>query len=760
MALRRWKWSDAKAFLEEVFSRLGELDSGASEGQPVEALVEVAYGTGRWPLVAYFRSQEGGLEVLAWRGLGEEMLRRLATNLSAGSSWPDVHRSGECACLQVEAWQELEEGIRAALGERDIRYLGVWRTAFREEADAVFLVGCPGPDEPCEEELTCLGMALRLLELRLRLARLGAGGEAELLRSQAKYKVLFESAGDGIFLMEGTRFVDCNERAAELFGGTRQQLIGMEPYALSPHRQPDGRLSKEKAIEKIRAAHREPQRFSWRHRRLDGREFDAEVTLNRVDLDGQPHLLAVVRDVTDQRIAQGALRLANHRLRVIGEFQRALLRLEDPVACADEALERLSELVDVPTLAAVEYDDIRDECRVLSIRVDGRVLHPGSAVRLSPDQVRAMEQGDVVWLEGIDRLRAEGAVPEVGRHDRALLVPMLASGRWVGFLGLGLTADTKVDAEELALVADVAAQLALAIRNARLSEDMASQRLALEALVRQRTAELERRMAEVDRLNRDMEVLVEDLRETNRRLERALRSLQEANEDLEAFASSISHDLRAPVRTMYGFAEALLEDYGESMPEQARERLRTIVAAADRLTGMIEGLLEYARISRATATLGPVPLEPLVREALEGVAEDVRARDAEVALAGPMPRVVGHPQVVVQVLTNLLSNAVKFVPPGRRPRVRLWVEEREDWVWIHVEDNGIGIPDADRHRIFGVFERLHPDAAYPGTGIGLALVKRGVERLGGKLEVRSFVDKGSRFSIALKKARERVSSYG
>jgi PAS domain S-box-containing protein len=250
--------------------------------------------------------------------------------------------------------------------------------------------------------------------------------------------------------------------------------------------------------------------------------------------------------------------------------------------------------------------------------------------------------------------------------------------------------------------------------------------------------------AEVRRLNRDLE----------QRVEERTRRLAEVNSELQAFAYSVSHDLRAPLRAMQGFGQALTEDYGEQLDELGRNYLGRIVAGAKQMDVLILDLLAFSRLSREEVVLGPVSLDSAIDAALSQANGPLRERNANVEVVRPAPIVSAHAPVLIQVLANLISNAVKFVAAGTTPKVRLRPENRGQRVRLWVEDNGIGIADEHQKRIFEVFQRLHSAAEYPGTGIGLAIVRKGVERLGGTAGVESTLGEGSRFWIELPQAEE------
>jgi len=256
-------------------------------------------------------------------------------------------------------------------------------------------------------------------------------------------------------------------------------------------------------------------------------------------------------------------------------------------------------------------------------------------------------------------------------------------------------------------------------------------------LSRQKAAE-----AEARQLNQTLEQRVQ---------ERTVQ-LEEANQEMQAFSYSVSHDLRAPLRGMQGFAQALLEDYSDQLDDLGQEYAQRIVAAASRMEALIQDLLAYSRLSRVELRLHPVDLTAVLMEVLTQLKLQLQESQASIKVERPLPQVLGHFSTLVQIVMNLLSNAIKFVPSGDTPQVRVWAEKRGDWVRLWVEDNGIGIASEHQQRIFRVFERLHGVEVYPGTGIGLAIVRKGAERLGGRVGVESQPHQGSSFWVELSQA--------
>jgi signal transduction histidine kinase len=288
--------------------------------------------------------------------------------------------------------------------------------------------------------------------------------------------------------------------------------------------------------------------------------------------------------------------------------------------------------------------------------------------------------------------------------------------------------------EDLSLMQRAADRIALAIDRAQLDE--AAERS------RRETA---KRAEEIRQLNATLE----------QRVQERTAQLREANEALEAFSYSVSHDLRAPLRAMQGFASALLEDYASALDDEGRGYLHQIITSAERLDRLVADLLTYSRLGRTELPLREVDLNAVVAEAVDLAVGEIDTQQAHIEVMTPLPRVYGHYATLTQVVVNLLTNAIKFVSLGERAQVRLWGERRGQRVRLWVADNGIGIAPEHHERIFRVFERLHGVETFPGTGIGLAIVAKGVERMGGRSGVESVPGDGSRFWIELKATQAR-----
>jgi signal transduction histidine kinase len=224
--------------------------------------------------------------------------------------------------------------------------------------------------------------------------------------------------------------------------------------------------------------------------------------------------------------------------------------------------------------------------------------------------------------------------------------------------------------------------------------------------------------------------------------------LRDTIQQLETFSYSVVHDMRAPLRTMRSFAAFLQSDYGPKLDDTARDYIRRISNGANRLDTLIQDVLNYSRASKGEASLEPVSLDRVVEDIIREY-PDIYSQRMSIQVAEPLPVVLGNTALLTQCVSNLIGNALKFVPKDRPPRVVVRAERNGVTAKLWVDDNGIGIPAAQHTRIFELFQRLHSQAEYPGTGVGLAIVRRAVERMNGSVGLESEMGQGSRFWIQL-----------
>ncbi|OGB06457.1 MAG: hypothetical protein A3E25_00410 [Burkholderiales bacterium RIFCSPHIGHO2_12_FULL_69_20] len=243
-----------------------------------------------------------------------------------------------------------------------------------------------------------------------------------------------------------------------------------------------------------------------------------------------------------------------------------------------------------------------------------------------------------------------------------------------------------------------------------------------------------------------------EVRELNASLERRVAertlALEQANHELEAFSYSVSHDLRAPLRAVDGLAALLQQDHDAALNDQGRERLRLLRASATRMAGLIHDLLEFARTARQTPRRTQVPVAALVRHCLEEFRGEIDARAVAVEI-GALPDCSADPTLLRQVFVNLLGNAVKYTRRQPQARIEVGTETQQGQVVYVVHDNGTGFDMRHAKKLFGVFQRLHADVEFEGSGVGLAIVDRIVQRHGGRVWAQAAPGEGATFYFTL-----------
>lgn len=558
---------------------------------------------------------------------------------------------------------------------------------------------------------------------------LGAREARAAATSESRLSGIIGSAMDAIVTIDARHRIVVFNRMAELtFGWSAAEMAGQPIDRLLPSRFRGAHAGHLDGFGRTGASSRSMGRPGQLVAlRRDGSEFPIEATISKVTVGDDLLLTVILRDVSERQRAEQeqrrqAERVARYARRLEGlqEIDRAILastRLEDLVVAAMRRLApllRADELV--VSIVGTNGDTLQHRVTLGDAHQASVHVRPAGTSQSVDEWIAA--SGGLGAVDDLDHPQPGASVVLGERHDRRhrsyVGVRLRGSGGAVGRLEAWAVTPGAFDEEARETVAEAGTQLAVAVEQAQLRDDLQRHASHLEARVAERT-----------------------------------RALQDVNAELNAFAYSVSHDLRAPLRSTQGFAQALLEDYGAGLDDVGRDYAQRIVTASRRMDALIQDLLSYSRLSRAEVELQPVDLERVARSAAAVVADAAQPATPVIDVVAPLPPVIGHGGVLSQILQNLIGNGVKFVDPGTVPRVEVSAVRREDHVVVSVADNGIGIAPEYQERIFRVFERLHPLEAYPGTGIGLAIVRKGAERLGGRCGVESRPGGGSRFWVEL-----------
>jgi signal transduction histidine kinase len=289
-----------------------------------------------------------------------------------------------------------------------------------------------------------------------------------------------------------------------------------------------------------------------------------------------------------------------------------------------------------------------------------------------------------------------------------------------------------LDAQQLALVDRMLAMLMAVIMGAV----MIPFRRARTALAASRSQAAD----EIQRLNSELE----------ERVRRRTEQLEAVNKELEAFTYSVSHDLRAPLRGMSGFARVLEEDYGDRLDDDGRRYLEIIKSNAAQMGQLIDDLLSLSRLGRQPLKATSLSLAQLAKDAYRDVAGEAEVKGRQIEFtAEALPNCRGDANLIRQVFVNLLSNAVKFTGHSSPARITVGSQQANGETIIFVRDNGAGFDMKYANKLFGVFQRLHGREDFAGTGVGLAIVKRIVDRHGGRVWAEGEPGKGATFYFTL-----------
>jgi len=276
-------------------------------------------------------------------------------------------------------------------------------------------------------------------------------------------------------------------------------------------------------------------------------------------------------------------------------------------------------------------------------------------------------------------------------------------------------------------------------------------------VAKEEAIEVEQKIKEVEVLNAAMLNLLEDQQNSHRISIQNSKRLTELNAELEAFSYSVSHDLRAPLRAISGFSQILDRRYKNKLDDDGKKYIENILEASDYMGKLIEDLLTYSRLGRKSIKLKPVSLSRSIRMVISNLSELIKETSGRIIFDNDIPMVLGDETLIAQVFHNLIQNGLTYQKKDNIPEISIkWEYENNldpsnhvKMVKVFVEDNGIGIPKEYQEKVFNVFQRLHTQDEYPGTGIGLSVVKKCIRLMNGNLELISEENKGSTFIVSL-----------
>jgi signal transduction histidine kinase/CheY-like chemotaxis protein len=464
----------------------------------------------------------------------------------------------------------------------------------------------------------------------------------------------------------------------------------------------------------------------------------------------KPYDLEIVRETVNAALATkptgGAQPLplsvdggAQERLSALVTFSRRVFGQTDPAVILESTCDAARDilLAQVAQLVIVSNDGSRQA--TTSSGLSGEEMERLLASHMYRDLVLSLENGGSALYPMDESIVASGDAPQRGDFVSMLGVPIASVSRSYGYLcvlnRIGLPGFTE---EDLAVARAIAAQVAVAYENAL-------QHQALQDEI-DRRAEME---SEIRRLNQDLE----------KRVAERTAELEIANRELEAFSYSVAHDLRAPLRLIHAHVQMLREHKGPPGAREPTIHMEQIQRGAKEMSALIDGLLALSRVSHVEMRREPCSLDSMVKHAVDRASQEAQGREIEWRL-NPMPAVSCDPELMQQVFANLIGNAVKYSRPRAKPIIEIGtgvVSEGDSGTtatpgerYIYVRDNGVGFDMRYARKLFGVFQRLHRQDEFEGTGIGLATVSRIVERHGGTIWAEASPGRGAEFRFTLR----------
>lgn len=526
--------------------------------------------------------------------------------------------------------------------------------------------------------------------------------ESTLRESEARFRVLFHNRHSPMLLIDpGTgQIVDANPAACEFYGWSRDIMLGMKITQIN-------QLAANVTHEEMRQAQTSgtSKQFHFQHRLASGEIRDVEVNSGPIHINGQDYLFSIIHDITERRLAEREMRERNEGLALLSEAAQDLLGGGDPRATLSRLYPRLSELLH---LDCYFHYILSDDGTYLSLIGHSEISpqHQEIVQRLKIGETicgRAAQLREPVIVNDVQQSEAPDAnlIRSMGITAYACH-PLIVQNHLVGTLSFGSRARTSFDPQSIQLMRTIANLLAAALYR-RHAED---------------------------------------------RLQVYARKLEESNAELQSFAFIASHDLQEPLRKVESFGGLLLKE-SSGLDDQQRDYLERMRQAAGRMRSMVMDLLELSRISTKGKPFEPVDLNEIIREVLSDLEMQMLQTGGKVHLE-PLPKIDGDPTQMHQLMLNLVSNALKYHRPGVTPEVTVTAKALSaNRVQIRVADNGIGFEPSQTERIFQPFQRLVGRSEYAGTGIGLAICRKIIERHQGSITAEPVPGQGTLFVVEL-----------
>ena len=551
-----------------------------------------------------------------------------------------------------------------------------------------------------------LAIELRNSSVMQNLEILVATRTKQLSDSEKRFRTIIEQATDAMYLsdLEGN-IIDTNQQACKSLGYTREELLKLKFTDL------DARFDSTEKMQGLLKKMVPNKNFTFEsvHRHKTGNTFPVEISMSLIDLDGSNVVIGFVRDISERKESeQKIIRMGQHYQALIEKAPDGIVLISaegsfkfvSPAARKMFGYTNNEEITGNPS----EYTHPEDLPEVLAVLQE--LIHDPS--QIPTITYRFIDRsGKWRWIEStFSNLLADPSVEAIVINFRDIT-------------------DRKLTEEEIS----------------KLNEE-------LEQKVIERTNELEKRSRELLDNEAALLNLVEDLNLKSDELQRSKSQLEIANRELEAFSYSVSHDLRAPLRAISGFVSILLEDYEQVLDAEGKRICNIVYSNAIKMGQLIDDLLSFSRLIRSELHHSRIDMEGLVKSVISDF-ETTHRLTQENIIIQKLLKAVGDSNLIKQVWINLISNAIKYSSKNENAQITIGSYSNQNELVYYVKDNGVGFDMEYVHKLFGVFQRLHNMNEFEGTGVGLAIVQRIINRHQGRVWAEGEVGKGASFYFTL-----------
>ncbi|HPE56546.1 MAG TPA: PAS domain S-box protein [Bacteroidales bacterium] len=526
--------------------------------------------------------------------------------------------------------------------------------------------------------------------------------EDALIESEERYRMLVEKSPDGIAIHRNGKIVFINDSAVKLLGGIdKEQFIYK---SIIDYVKDESKPSITTKFNSFLESNEESIPIEVVFVQLNGHEVPVEIHANQIEYQGGKAIQIIARDITD-RIKSRTVLLENEAMykAITENFHKGIISIVDRSG----------------NFTFIEGQNIQ-EIGLGNVEIIGKNYKNVLPAKI----ITIIHSVSAKVLKGH---QASFEVELNGKFYTNSMVPIM---------------DTDGQIEKIITITTD-------ISERKISEQMEKEMFAkLEGEVQYKMNELNEQAGRLKESQRALTFLLEDVNDARNELVQANKNLEAANNDLEAFAYSVSHDLRAPLRHIDGFSQ-LLENLIKDRTPDAEKYFKKIHESSGRMHNLINDLLSFSRLGRKKLVISNIDLQSLINEVIKNYEPDLTGRNVEWEIK-ELPIIRGDLELIKIVMDNLISNALKFTSKNNKTHIEIGTSDiQENQIGIYIKDNGVGFDNNYAHKMFGVFERLHNNQDFPGTGIGLANVKRIIRSHKGTIRGEGKLNEGATFFITL-----------